>query len=230
MDRVLGIADGRARLEPGLNSNGVRLRSILSFRQTPITMRSTRNICVNIACRAVLPSAKGLSIHYARRPACRARMRAMWESLARQLPIAPSSTPLSETEDEPMTDANIPTANADIPMVDAEAIAGNSGQRRRGVSVEEVEDEGDTTNDSVNHGIWSEQYHGAAITKGEGLSPYWEEQRRREHEGCAPWAPFNSLNEWGFVEWMMKSGVSQERIDELVQLPFVSVILNVMIG
>ncbi|KAG8919877.1 hypothetical protein FRC02_001306 [Tulasnella sp. 418] len=47
----------------------------------------------------------------------------------------------------------------------------------------------------------------------------WEKrQKELEEGGQCPWAPFSSNDEWLLSRWLMKSGISQEMIDEFLKL------------
>lgn len=37
-------------------------------------------------------------------------------------------------------------------------------------------------------------------------------------DGKAPWAPFESEEEWALAKWLMTSGTSQTKIDEFLKL------------
>lgn len=50
----------------------------------------------------------------------------------------------------------------------------------------------------------------------------WEKWRAREEkEGTLPWGEFRSPEDWSFARFLMKSGLSQEKIDELLHLEVV---------
>lgn len=50
----------------------------------------------------------------------------------------------------------------------------------------------------------------------------WEKwQEKQTKEKTPVWAPFASADEWGFAKYLMKSGLSQEKIDELLHLQMV---------
>src|SRR5215470_1513449 len=43
----------------------------------------------------------------------------------------------------------------------------------------------------------------------------WQSQRT---EGKHPWEPFDNLDEWDLVRWLIKAGVSQGEIDNFLKL------------
>lgn len=52
----------------------------------------------------------------------------------------------------------------------------------------------------------------------------WEVQLEKEKSNKdAPWGEFKTKDDWDFARFLMKSGLSQERIDELLQLEVVSI-------
>ncbi|KAG8938404.1 hypothetical protein FRC04_008939 [Tulasnella sp. 424] len=87
------------------------------------------------------------------------------------------------------------------------------------VSVEEVPDEGDFPKYSVVTDI-----HPTAGKPLPGsFKTGWERQKDEETKhGVAPWAPFASADEWEFARYLMKSGLSQGRIDELLHLKMIA--------
>lgn len=51
----------------------------------------------------------------------------------------------------------------------------------------------------------------------------WEKRKEMENKaGNPPWMGFESEEEWDFAKFLMKSGLSQEKINELLQLKIVS--------
>ena len=49
-----------------------------------------------------------------------------------------------------------------------------------------------------------------------------EQESRQRASGAQPWAPFTSFVDWDHADWLMTSGVSQTKIDDLLKRPFVS--------
>lgn len=51
----------------------------------------------------------------------------------------------------------------------------------------------------------------------------WEQQKARDlKDGVPPWREFGTKDDWTFARFLMKSGMSQEKIDELLHLEVVS--------
>lgn len=113
----------------------------------------------------------------------------------------------------------------DTQMMDAEPLSDpteHATHQHHGVSMEEVEDEGEGELDTADGPILVEEFDGAGTALGEGEAPRQTERRRQQAQGQDPWAPFDSLDEWRFAEWMMKKGISQQSRNELLKLEFVS--------
>ena len=97
--------------------------------------------------------------------------------------------------------------------------------RRRGVEIEEVEDEDDSDF------RWVANYPlPAGSVKGECRTSFEKQRDRQKAEECAPWAPFESQKEWELARWLMTSGVSQKKMDTFLKLESVRVIIvNILI-
>lgn len=164
--------------------------------------------CIN--CKVNMPSSRGLRQHYSHRSDCRTRMRNMQQTFLKQRRLIISPNPHNNLEDE------------DTQMRDSEPTMDHMEQEYRGVSVEEVEDEGEGGQDMK--GPIVEEYSDAGTALGEGEVPRQTERRAQQAAGQNPWEPFSSLEEWRFAEWMMKKGISQQSMNELINLQFVSLI------
>lgn len=116
----------------------------------------------------------------------------------------------------------------DVEMTDLEDRSSPLPEQRRGVSIEEIEDEGDGGQGVDKDAVWIEEYGGAGATFGDGEPQREEERRRQEMEGEAPWAPFASLSEWKFAKWMTKWGLTGDGVDELLNLDLVSALNDVL--
>lgn len=83
--------------------------------------------------------------------------------------------------------------------------------KRRRVEVEDVQD-GDVYVASFPPpaGQWIEREPGKTL-----FELYREEQKKA---GLPPWAPYDSLEDWELAKWLIKSGVSQSRIDDFFKL------------
>ncbi|KAG9021298.1 hypothetical protein FRB95_002442 [Tulasnella sp. JGI-2019a] len=115
---------------------------------------------------------------------------------------------------------------SDVQMMDAEPITdpmGHVNYQHHHVSLEEVEDDGEGGQD-MRGDLVIEEYSGAGTALEKGEAPLQTEHQMQEEAGQDPWQPFASLDEWGFANWIMKKGISQQSINELMSLPFVSLV------
>lgn len=64
----------------------------------------------------------------------------------------------------------------------------------------------------------------AGETYGEGISPQGAHLKSQHSKGEPPWAPWDSYEEFEFVEWLQKSNVTQGAIDQLLKLEFVELL------
>ncbi|KAG8978586.1 hypothetical protein FRB93_010953 [Tulasnella sp. JGI-2019a] len=88
------------------------------------------------------------------------------------------------------------------------------------VSLEEVEDEGDGGQGTLGDSRMEEYPDaGTALHVGEG--PHQVEHQTQDEAGQQPWEPFASLDEWKLAEWMMKKGILQQSMNELINLSFI---------
>ncbi|KAK0226864.1 hypothetical protein EDD85DRAFT_958654 [Armillaria nabsnona] len=94
--------------------------------------------------------------------------------------------------------------------------------KRCRVTIEDIEDEGDTPPSS-----WSRDSlvfvdypdAGAEIEgAGEGETTFERIRREKQKRGEEVWAPFKSHEEWELARWLMMSGVSQADIDRFAKL------------
>ncbi|KIO19455.1 hypothetical protein M407DRAFT_11379 [Tulasnella calospora MUT 4182] len=87
------------------------------------------------------------------------------------------------------------------------------------VCLEEVPDEGDFP---VHHHV-TDVHPTAGHTLPGIFETTWERWRAKEEkQGTPPWGEFQSLEDWTFARFLMKSGLSQEKIDELLHLEVIS--------
>lgn len=93
------------------------------------------------------------------------------------------------------------------------------GLRYPRVWVEEVPDEGDfpiLTRVTDVHPTAGRPLSGLFKTP-------WEQQKARDtKDGVPPWREFETEEDWSFARFLMKSGMSQEKIDKLLHLEVVS--------
>ena len=94
----------------------------------------------------------------------------------------------------------------------------------RRATVEDVEDEDDITEDSRFIEDFPEPAglpHSADKTR---LSDFERHLYEQKKAGDAPWAPFETEDEWELARWLMTSGMSQTKIDSFLKLNKVSYI------
>ncbi|KAJ7911973.1 hypothetical protein B0H13DRAFT_2478875, partial [Mycena leptocephala] len=88
----------------------------------------------------------------------------------------------------------------------------------RGVTIEEVEDE-----DAPGATKWYEDFPGPAGCPFEAENNPAETvfeaiRRQQRQDGQAPWAPFDSEDDWDLARWLSKAGISGGNIDEFLKL------------
>ncbi|KAK7025954.1 hypothetical protein VNI00_015869 [Paramarasmius palmivorus] len=98
-----------------------------------------------------------------------------------------------------------------------------TSNKRRRVTVEEVEDEGDPPRLSRASFV-SLDFTGAGSPV-EGHAPnetsFERLQRERKEQGQDMWTPFKDREEWELARWLMLSGVSQGQVDTFSKLPII---------
>src|ERR1700675_435293 len=102
----------------------------------------------------------------------------------------------------------------------------NSAQphRRKRTRIEEVEDE-DAPGRKEYLRRWVESFPGpAGLAKPGKVDTTFEKlQAEGKSQGNAPWAPFDSEEDWEFARWLMTSGVGQKQMDKLLKLSIVRI-------
>lgn len=173
-------------------------------------------------CEADFRTAQGLRSHQTQSHACRQILAAQYQESdsesnrsdgveADEILASTISERLSDTDDGMYLD---PPDNAQSPPpAEQDPEAGRRTKRPR-VTVEEIEDEDDRGRQN-----WIEDYPGTAGSVLEQCQTKFQEWRKAQMEdGKAPWAPFESEEEWALAKWLMTSGTSQTKIDEFLKL------------
>jgi hypothetical protein len=181
-------------------------------------------------CPKAPPTAQGLSSHLAQSQRCKEKLAAFYR--AGDL-LNVNNEPFDEDVemgDQPVYAPNDPDSdlesNADIgldppivvPMAESN-LSGDEGPtdlntHSRRASVEEVEDEED--GDDVRY---INDFAGAGLPHAERCQTNFEQHFAQQREaGDAPWAPFESKDEWELAKWLMTSGVSQKQMDDFLKL------------
>ena len=174
-------------------------------------------------CQKTLGSLRGLSSHLSQSPACAAQLN---KELAeeREHPNTPARpetlTPFQDDDaDDPMVGIEVD------PLPEADARVGVNGepeQRKRRVTVEEVEDEGLDAG-GLPKKPWIGDFPTAAGTALRRARTFFEELLEKKKQGkFSNYAPFSGEEDWELARWLVKSGLTQESIDQYLALPIVS--------
>lgn len=100
------------------------------------------------------------------------------------------------------------------PSPEAEELDKSSTRPSKRARVEEVEDE-----EAPGKTRWTEQFPFPAGTIiRQGATKYQEFRDLQAAAGDAPWAPFESQDEWELARWMMQAGISQKQTDKFIKL------------
>ena len=139
-----------------------------------------------------------------------------------------------------ITDFNDDNAEEDFPVIDPprpfeHPISPTTSERtsdeqfqstksiNKHVRVEDVDDE-EAVGTPPRDGRWAETFPTPAGTiKGRGLPSFERHRRTQEAEGDLPWAPFESKDDWELARWLVKSGVSQNKMNEFLKLGMVRI-------
>lgn len=167
-------------------------------------------------CKGCHRRVKGsLNRHFANSsPACRNRTR-LWEETAAGRDIAPHMSvggTLPPATTHPVHQSS--GQSAKLPQA--------SGQKRpqprpHGTHIERLEQ------DNARHGStrrpWIQQHSNPPKVYGERKTSFERFREAQEARGLPPCAPYESLDEWEMVQWLLTSGSSQKKIDEYLKIP-----------
>ena len=82
------------------------------------------------------------------------------------------------------------------------------------------------SNTILENNCWIEDYPKlCGVRRGRGVSTFEKIQNKQIESNEAPWAPFESEEEWGLAHWLMTSGMSQKCINAMLKLKIVSEML-----
>lgn len=230
---------GRGRARNTKKKQGVIRESIHWFSnlQRSSTMDTTYKCAY---CPARLATAQGLHSHIVQSKRCRAtRARHEASIVDSDSDSSNSNTQLGRGMNTMQIDAPFdglpsdydsnspPYVELDPPVDDPEPLEEERPTREsRRATVEDVEDEDVITKDSDSRFI--EDFprpaglpHSADKTRSSNFERHLYEQKKA---GDAPWAPFETEDEWELARWLMTSGVSQTKIDSFLKLNKVSYI------
>lgn len=179
-------------------------------------------------CPKAPPTAQGLSSHLAQSQRCKAKLAAFYSAgdlldvnnelfdedveMGDQPAYGPND-PDSDSESTPDVGLDPPIAVRPVAETNLSGDEGptdvNTHSRR--ASVEDVEDEEDAR--------YIDDFVGAGLPHAESCQSKFEHHFANQREaGDAPWAPFESEDEWELARWLMTSGVSQKQMDEFLKL------------
>lgn len=173
-------------------------------------------------CGAVLWSRRQLAIHYRNNADCHTA------SIVAQLAIQ-QETIFSPAVNRQLVPSRVLSFIPELPVAELEAgqtetpIASpiaSQGQRRRSVTLEDVDDNEAIAIDGDECSF--EYLPNAGKVVGEGKSERIQEYENQLQNDEAPWAPFPSYKEWELAQWLVQSSVSQSNIDKLLKLQWVS--------
>ena len=174
-------------------------------------------------CAARLPTSQGLRSHMTQSRSCHEKLEATYrqdhphietpDDMTGEMP--PADSP-DELEDEGAGDPQYdpPFRHPSPPNAEADAMSGSEQPLPKRVRIEEVEDEG-----APGRHQWIEDFPSAAGANLGSCQTKFEQLREKQGEnGDAPWAPFESEEEWELARWLMTSGVSQKKTDTFLKL------------
>ncbi|KAG8938009.1 hypothetical protein FRC03_007706, partial [Tulasnella sp. 419] len=173
-------------------------------------MPKKSHVYLCIHCSHQTHSDQGLSAHYTRNPACLAGARAHKRSQLHQVQdqVQPADADASTSDTTHPIDLNNTTTSS-------HPQSPSQPTKQRRVTVEEDTDIDDILYDGppvIDQHPTAGQCYGI-------VDMAWEKrQKELEEGGQCPWAPFSSNDEWLLSRWLMKSGISQEMIDEFLKL------------
>ncbi|KAJ7061933.1 hypothetical protein C8F01DRAFT_1368638 [Mycena amicta] len=164
-------------------------------------------------CTARPKTSGGLRSHYSQRVACRVQLEALVAAEHAALyEDSDSDAPLSDTEmlseRDPM-DLDGPEEGLTPPAIDGGDDVPN-------------ESDADADMDDPDVDRWGEEYPDPAgcVLEDEGdvKTEFQALREQQEALGLPPWDPFESRADWELAKWLVESGVSRTKIDELFKL------------
>jgi hypothetical protein len=185
-------------------------------------------------CPVRLATAQGLHSHLAQSQRCRARHQASIvasdSDSDSQLEGNENSLPTGYDSDSDLA----PYIEADPPIENLGPVEDNSEaeeprRQSRNATVENSDKE-DLDEEDVDGGAVDARFiedfprpaglpHSADKTRRSNFEHHLDEQKKA---GDAPWAPFESEDEWELARWLITSGVSQTKMDSFLKLNKVS--------
>lgn len=172
-------------------------------------------------CNREFPTSQGLSGHYTRNPDCQQEMEKQLANHPRRLlPRRSNKTPpppLPAASRRSPTPAPLPHEASPPPTVADYPPPPTIPSKRPRTTVEDFDEgEDDERSSTEQHPTAGRIFQGDYATT-------WALRRERDRkEHRAPWAPFQSLDEWELARWLLQSELSQKDMDKYLKLRIVS--------
>lgn len=186
---------------------------------------------------------RGLHSHMMQKKSCRENMEADAATSETDNKRNSSDSPLSPTQhtNDMLVDESSPSGNEMDFEMDRK-VSGSPGlqdatatipQPPSSSNLETVEhmdaSAEDADVDDASETRWIEEFpYPAGIPIGEGVSCFEKWRRDQKKRNEPPWSPFKSREEWELARWLITSGVSQRKIDALLELKMVRLSRNIM--
>ena len=173
-------------------------------------------------CQAVsVPTRKGLRSHVTQNPFCRAaRARQAQLNIAagNVLPPEPALVPGEDVNTDPHVEVD--DTYADIPTPPPSSAARDAQSNPHRVTVEEVED---IEPGGLPRRPWLGEYPDPTVGNvlRQAKTFFEDIHERKSVTGQSNFAPFANREEWELARFLMRSGLSQEAIQDYLTLPIV---------
>lgn len=183
-------------------------------------------------CQMQVATLRGVHSHIMQNKKCRARMNAADSDsgepeleLSHKHSVNVDDVRDLEDDSSMQVDADLwESEDHDVPMgIDPPTRAtteleGSYQSPRRATVEDELEEPAD-----VDDSTYLEAYPKPAGTAhGQGKSAFEKHRKVQEEDGQSPWTPFESAEEWELAQWLMTSGVSQNKVNDFLKLKKVS--------
>ncbi|KAF9040173.1 hypothetical protein BDZ89DRAFT_1100216 [Hymenopellis radicata] len=159
-----------------------------------------RHQCVG--CLKVLPTQQGLSTHYSKKLQCRQQL---------QKAIRRTAEHHNTQSDIPFTSADESETFPDI--LDTEPEPVNNAPSAPPPPAEDAH---------CKRTRLEEEHPNQPHTYGTCKTSFEELREQQQEYNQPPWCPFESIEEWNLLRWLVTSGASQAKIDEFLKLAKVS--------
>ena len=180
-----------------------------------LTASYTRNVKL-LYCPKALPTAQGLSLHFAQSQRYKARLAAF--NRVEDLPNVHNEPYDNDVKAEQQAyDQNNPNGDLELnPDVQPDPSSPIMIPVAQSLADSLSEDEEDKLEDNVRY---INDFVGAGLPYAERSTTNFEQHfELQRNAGDAPWTPFESEGQWELARWLMTSGVSQRQINEFLKL------------